>query len=168
MRLAASPGSAAEFFRMLGDTRHHRRLADDRVPTLVLHRARWRDAAERVTALILGRPRCSSAATTILPGATMRFRPRSSASGAAGARPRPRQRPHDCPLHGHRRLDRTRCCALRPRLARSRRTAPRFDEARARPLPRGGARHRGRRLLRHLRRAGPRDPLRSGGRRQRR
>ena len=41
----ASPGAAAEFFRMLGDTDISEVLPTIRVPTLVLHRARWRDAA---------------------------------------------------------------------------------------------------------------------------
>jgi class 3 adenylate cyclase len=53
-RFSASPGAAAEFFRMLGDTDITDVLPTIRVPTLVAHRARWRDAAERVTALIPG------------------------------------------------------------------------------------------------------------------
>ena len=40
MRFAASPGAAAEFFRMLGDTDISDVLPTIRVPTLVLHRAR--------------------------------------------------------------------------------------------------------------------------------
>ena len=51
-RFAASPGSAAEFFRMLGDTDITDVLPTIRVPTLVVHRARWRDTARRVAALI--------------------------------------------------------------------------------------------------------------------
>ena len=57
MRLSASPAAAAEFFRMLGDTDISEVLPTIRVPTLVLHRAKWRDAAERVTALIPGATR---------------------------------------------------------------------------------------------------------------
>ncbi len=53
-RFAASPGAAAEFFRMLGDTDISDVLPTIRVPTLVLHRARWRDAALRVASLIPG------------------------------------------------------------------------------------------------------------------
>ena len=54
-RFAASPGAAAEFFRMLGDTDISDVLPTIRVPTLVLHRARRREAAMRVAALIPGR-----------------------------------------------------------------------------------------------------------------
>jgi class 3 adenylate cyclase len=53
-RFTASPGAAAEFFRMLGDTDISDVLPTIRVPTLVLHRARWRDPALRVVALIPG------------------------------------------------------------------------------------------------------------------
>jgi class 3 adenylate cyclase len=53
-RLAASPGAAAEFFRMLGDTDISDVLPTIRVPTLVLYRARWRVAAQRVRGLIPG------------------------------------------------------------------------------------------------------------------
>jgi class 3 adenylate cyclase len=52
MRLSASPGAAAEFFRMLGDTDISDVLPTIRVPTLVLHRARWRERALRAAALI--------------------------------------------------------------------------------------------------------------------
>ncbi len=54
MRFAASPSAAAEFFRMLGDTDISDVLPTIRVPTLVLHRARWHDVALRVTDLIPG------------------------------------------------------------------------------------------------------------------
>ena len=54
MRFAASPGAAAEFFRMLSDTDISDVLPTIRVPTLVIHRARWRDSAQRVAALIPG------------------------------------------------------------------------------------------------------------------
>jgi class 3 adenylate cyclase len=53
-RFAASPGAAAEFFRMLGDTDISDVLPTIRVPTLVVHRARWHDSAMRVAALIPG------------------------------------------------------------------------------------------------------------------
>jgi class 3 adenylate cyclase len=53
-RFAASPGAAAEFFRMLGDTDISDVLPTIRVPTLVVHRGRWRDAALRVAELIPG------------------------------------------------------------------------------------------------------------------
>jgi class 3 adenylate cyclase len=53
-RLAASPSAAAEFFRMLGDTDITDVLPTIRVPTLVAHRAAWRDTAMRVAALIPG------------------------------------------------------------------------------------------------------------------
>jgi pimeloyl-ACP methyl ester carboxylesterase len=53
-RFAASPGSAAEFFRMLADTDISEVLPTIRVPTLVIHRERWREPARRVTALIPG------------------------------------------------------------------------------------------------------------------
>ena len=53
-RFAASPGAAAEFFRMLRDTDISDVLPTIRVPTLVLYRARWRDPARRVAALIAG------------------------------------------------------------------------------------------------------------------
>jgi class 3 adenylate cyclase len=51
-RFAASPGAAAEFFRMLRDTDITDVLPTIRVPTLVVHRARWRRAARRVYDLI--------------------------------------------------------------------------------------------------------------------
>jgi class 3 adenylate cyclase len=51
-RFAASPGAAAEFFRMLRDTDITDVLPTIRVPTLVVHRARWRHAARRVYDLI--------------------------------------------------------------------------------------------------------------------
>ena len=54
MRFAASPSAAAEFFRMLRDTDISDVLPTIRVPTLVLHRARWHDSARRVAALIPG------------------------------------------------------------------------------------------------------------------
>ena len=56
MRFAASPGAAAEFFRMLGDTDISDVLPAIRVPTLVLHRTvfGWRDRAHRVASLIPG------------------------------------------------------------------------------------------------------------------
>jgi class 3 adenylate cyclase len=53
-RFAASPGAAAEFFRMLGDTDISDVLPTIRVPTLVIYRARWRDSARGVAALIPG------------------------------------------------------------------------------------------------------------------
>jgi class 3 adenylate cyclase len=53
-RFAASPGAAAEFFRMLRDTDITDVLPTIRVPTLVLHRARWRDPARHVHDLIPG------------------------------------------------------------------------------------------------------------------
>ena len=53
-RFAASPGSAAEFFRMLGDTDITDVLPTIRVPTLVVHRPRWRDTARRVAEMIPG------------------------------------------------------------------------------------------------------------------
>jgi class 3 adenylate cyclase len=54
MRFAASPGAAAEFFRMLHDTDISDVLPTIRVPTLVIHRARRRDVALRVAELIPG------------------------------------------------------------------------------------------------------------------
>ena len=53
-RFAASPGSAAEFFRMLGDTDISDVLPTIRVPTLVLFRAGRREAAMRVADLVPG------------------------------------------------------------------------------------------------------------------
>ena len=54
LRFAASPGSAAEFFRMLGDTDISDVLPTIRVPTLVLYRARRREAALQAASLIPG------------------------------------------------------------------------------------------------------------------
>ena len=54
LRLAASPGAAAEFFRMLHDTDISDVLPTIRVPALVIYRARTRDAALRVAELIPG------------------------------------------------------------------------------------------------------------------
>jgi len=61
-RFVASPGAAAEFLRMLGDTDISDVLPTIRVPTLVLHRARWRVTAQRVCDLVPG------ARTIELPG----------------------------------------------------------------------------------------------------
>ncbi len=54
LRFAASPGAAAEFFRMLSDTDISDVLPTIRVPTLVLHRAARLDAALQTAALIPG------------------------------------------------------------------------------------------------------------------
>jgi class 3 adenylate cyclase len=56
MRFAASPGAAAEFFRMLGDTDISDVLPTIRVPTLVLYRAKWQwhEVSQNVAALIPG------------------------------------------------------------------------------------------------------------------
>jgi class 3 adenylate cyclase/pimeloyl-ACP methyl ester carboxylesterase len=54
LRFAASPGAAAEFFRMLHDTDVSDVLPTIRVPTLVIYRAPRRDAALRVAELIPG------------------------------------------------------------------------------------------------------------------
>lgn len=54
LRFAASPGAAAEFFRMLRDTDVSDVLPTIRVPTLVIYRAERRNAALRVADLIPG------------------------------------------------------------------------------------------------------------------
>jgi class 3 adenylate cyclase len=54
LRFAASPGAAAEFYRMLLDTDITDVLPTIRVPTLVAYRARKRDAARRVAEAIPG------------------------------------------------------------------------------------------------------------------
>jgi class 3 adenylate cyclase len=54
LRFAASPGAAAEFFRMVHDTDITDVLPTIRVPTLVIYRAPRRDAALRVARLIPG------------------------------------------------------------------------------------------------------------------
>ena len=54
LRFAASPGAAAEFFRMLHDTDISDVLPTIRMPTLVIYPARRRDAALRVAELIPG------------------------------------------------------------------------------------------------------------------
>ena len=54
LRFAASPSAAAEFFRMVHDTDISDVLPTIRVPALVIYRARRRDAALRVAALIPG------------------------------------------------------------------------------------------------------------------
>ena len=54
LRFAASPGAAAEFFRMLHDTDVSDVLPTIRVPTLVLYRANRREASLRVAELIPG------------------------------------------------------------------------------------------------------------------
>ena len=87
-----------------------------------------------------------------------------------GARRR-RARPGagDRPVHRHRRLDRARRGARRPALARAAR-APRRGCAPASSSASAAARSTdaGRRLPRHLRRAGARHPVRSGRQRRRR
>jgi class 3 adenylate cyclase len=54
LRFAASPGAAAEFFRMLRDTDVSDVLTTIRLPTLVIYRQERRDAALRVAELIPG------------------------------------------------------------------------------------------------------------------
>lgn len=54
LRFAASPGAAAEFFRMFNDTDISDVLPTIRVPTLVVYRAQMREPALRVAALIPG------------------------------------------------------------------------------------------------------------------
>jgi class 3 adenylate cyclase len=54
LRFAASPGAAAEFFRMLHDTDISDVLPTIRVPTLVIYRARRRDSSLRVAESIPG------------------------------------------------------------------------------------------------------------------
>jgi class 3 adenylate cyclase len=54
LRFAASPGAAAEFFRMLHDTDISDVLPTIRLPTLVIYRPQRRDAALRVAELIPG------------------------------------------------------------------------------------------------------------------
>ena len=78
----------------------------------------------------------------------------------AGAGAHSGQRAGHDPLHGHRRLDRARRRARRSRLAGAARAAPRRRPPAACAVPRSGARHGRRRLLRPLRRAGARDPVR--------
>jgi class 3 adenylate cyclase len=53
-RFSASPGAAAEFFRMLGDTDISDVLPAIRVRTVVMHRRRWRESAQRVASQIPG------------------------------------------------------------------------------------------------------------------
>ena len=53
-RLSASPGAAAEFFRMLFDTDVSDVLRTIRVPTLVLYRVGRQEAAQQVAALVAG------------------------------------------------------------------------------------------------------------------
>jgi hypothetical protein len=69
------------------------------------------------------------------------------------------------PVHGHRRLDRARVRARRPRLARAARRPPRARPRRARRARRRRDQDDGRRLPRHLRRAGAGGPLRAAHRR---
>jgi class 3 adenylate cyclase len=54
LRFAASPGAAAEFFRMLHDTDISDVLPTIRLPTLVIYRLQRQEAALRVAALIPG------------------------------------------------------------------------------------------------------------------
>ena len=80
IRLAASPGAAAEFFRMLGDTDISDVLPTIRVPTLVLSPRTRHETALRVAALIPGASTVQLPGDGIPPGSTMRSRVRSSAS----------------------------------------------------------------------------------------
>ena len=77
--------------------------------------------------------------------------------GGAGAG----HRACDDPVHGHCRLERTGSGARRQSLGGSRPASPRGRPGAARPLPRPGAGHGRRRLLRGFRRPDPRHPLRS-------
>jgi pimeloyl-ACP methyl ester carboxylesterase len=54
LQMSASPGAAAEFFRMLGDTDISDVLPTIRVPTAVLYRAARREAALRTAGLVPG------------------------------------------------------------------------------------------------------------------
>ena len=86
--------------------------------------------------------------------------PGSSLGVTRDRRCRTRSRACNRALHGHRRLDREGCDARRRWLARARAGAPRPRPTPARSLSRLGDRHRWRRLLRDVRRAGACDPLR--------
>ena len=86
-------------------------------------------------------------------------------AGVERAPGRARHDPVDRAVHRHRRLDREAGVARRSRMEGTRRTAPRGGSRCARTVARGGERHRGRRLLRDVRRSGTGDPLRPGGRR---
>ena len=100
MRFAASPSAAAEFFRMLRDTDISDVLPTIRVPTLVLHRARWHDSARRVAALIPGASAVQLAGddTPALDRRSACDRGRALPERAGGLA-RARKRAYDRPLH---------------------------------------------------------------------
>ena len=88
LRFAASPGAAAEFFRMVHDTDISDVLPTIRVPTLVLYRAGRADAAGRVAELIPGAKLSRSTATTSRCGPIPTPLRRSSGSSAVATRRR--------------------------------------------------------------------------------
>jgi hypothetical protein len=171
VRQSASPGAAVALSRMNREIAIRGVLAAIHVPTLVLNRSGdhpyivegSRYLAEHI-------PRHASPATR----RGTRHRGRQHACGpgrdrtvpavglgaAAERRGSARARARDRALHRHRGLDGQGRGARRQRLARAPDGAPRPDPRRAGALPRPRARHGGRRLLRELRRARPRDPVR--------
>ena len=101
--------------------------------------------------------------SVVRPGSGAWRDPRVPHRHAGSEHPGPDTR--DRALHRSRRLDGPRRRARRSSLARPPRAAPRIGAARARPLRRAGGGHRGRRVLRDVRRAGEGDQMRAGDRR---
>jgi pimeloyl-ACP methyl ester carboxylesterase len=116
-RLAASPGAAAWFLRMVGETDIREVLPAISVPTLVLCHEKYRGGCQYLA------ERVPNAELVDLTAPD-------------------RARTHDGPVHRHRRLDLAGGRARRPAVARATRGPPRRRAGPARPLQReGGQKH---------------------------
>ncbi len=158
-RLAAHGAGHRRAPRAPGDPRSHSHPAPRRRPD---HPGPARPLPRRA------HPRCPLRRAAARRPSLVDRRRRHPRRGPVVRRRRPgrrdgRPRAGHCDVHRHRRLDHPRRRARRPALARPGRGA---RPARARPpgaLPRTRGQDDGRRLPRHLRRAGPGDPLRLRG-----
>ena len=166
-RLLISPGALVQLARMNAEIDVRPILPTIRVPTLVLHRhedhiptrarAGWPSRSRERGLSSSRRPAHAVYGDWAAVVAAIReFVEPICFESCSPLRQRPRHRP----FHRPRRLDGEGGRARRSSLAGAAGAAPRAHPGGARPLPRRRARHCRRRLLRPLRRARPRDPLR--------
>ena len=163
LRVGASPSVAYALNRAWFETDLREILPSIRVPTLVLYRDVHSEPARDVADRIPGAKATRVSGTDFLgiwlsseiPEEVERFVAGEPVAEVPGHGAR------DRPLHRHRRLERAGGRARRPGVAGAARAPSRARAPRARPLPRRGEGHRRRRVLRDLRRARSRDPLRA-------
>ena len=137
-RLAASPGAAAWFMRMLMETDIREVLPAISVPTLVLHHPKYRDGCAALAEKIPNAEMVEIDAPDISTYADARIPEEGSASWPRQGGQRTGARAHHRPLHGHRRIDLARVGHGRQALARAARGSPRNGAGADRPLRRQG------------------------------